>query len=278
MVKHPTVSVVVTTHNSASYVAEGLASVLQQTFRDFEIVVVDDASVDATCDEVNRALQGWCRYRLIRMERNSGGPATPRNIGIREAVGDWVALLDADDVWHPQKMEVELGVAKLCKCRFVSSEKRWFSSVGETSPWAAERFSVSAHRMRRVTHGDLIRKNFLCTSSVLVDRSLLVQNAFNADPAYRAIEDYRCWLDIHRNTGASSVQILTPLVFYRVSDTSISSSKLAMARKVWRLYRDYFRGEAFGGMKAVFFMGTYAGGSLYRQLKYRRSRCKSPDA
>lgn len=273
MVNSPTVSVVVTTHDSAAYVADGLTSVLQQTYQDFEIVVVDDASGDSTCDEVNRALQGRCRYRLIQLDRNTGGPATPRNIGIQHALGRWVALLDSDDVWHPQKLELELESAGNARARFVSSEKRWFRNLGETAARAAERFSPTGHPQRQVTHAQLQRKNFLCTSSVLAERELFLRHPFNPDPAYRAIEDYRCWLDVHRESIQASPQILTPLVFYRVSCASISGSKLTMVRRHWRLYRDYFRGHPFGPLQVFASIGTYGFASIYRQLKYRCSRC-----
>lgn len=209
----PTVSVVVTAFNAADHLADGLRSVLGQTFNDYEVIVVDDASTDMTCGVAEDTLRDRCHYRVERMARNSGGPAGPRNHGVRVARGRWVALLDSDDIWHPQKLEVELKVASCLGARFVSTEKRWFRRPEETRSWASvdlRQFSVSP---RAVTHAQLCRKNFLCTSSVMAERELFIRHPFPEDRGYRAVEDYRCWLDIHRESVASHPQLQAPLVF-----------------------------------------------------------------
>jgi len=269
----PLVSVVVTTFNGAEYVADGLKSIMDQTFTDYEVVVVDDASSDTTCQVVERTLQGGCRFHLERLSSNSGGPAGPRNHGIRLARGRWIALLDSDDIWHPDKLETQLAVAAETGPRFVPSEKRWFQDVGETTARATESLRGRQHVLRRVTHHQLRRKNFLCTSSVMGERGLFLRHPFPPDRDYRAVEDYRCWLDIHRESVAWHPQIQTPLVFYRVSASANAGCKLGMVRKHWRLYRDYFRGQRWGGVQVLASMTTYGFASLYRQFKYRQTRC-----
>jgi teichuronic acid biosynthesis glycosyltransferase TuaG len=267
------ISVVMTTHNSAQHVEAGLSSVLGQTYRDYEVLVVDDASSDETCLKVEQALRGRCEHRLIRLAQNCGGPAEPRNVGIRQAAGEWVALLDADDLWHPQKLEIQVQTASQFGARFVSSEKRWFRTPAETEASSREVHSLTGHAVRRVNQRQLQRKNFLCTSSVLTERRLLLEHPFDPNPAYRAVEDYRCWLDIHEAAIDESLQILTPLVCYRVSSGSISASKAAMAAKHWRLYGDHFRGKPLGTLQRLTSFGSYAISSVYRQIKYRRTRC-----
>ncbi|MCA1581403.1 MAG: glycosyltransferase [Acidobacteria bacterium] len=103
----PRVSVVLTTHNRSRWMSEALASVLNQTWRDFEVLVVDDASTDDT-REVVRAVDDP-RVRYLRNERNLRLPAS-RNRGIREARGEWVAFLDDDDAWLPEKLEKQIAV------------------------------------------------------------------------------------------------------------------------------------------------------------------------
>ena len=269
----PLVTVVVTTYNAAGYLADALRSVLAQTIGGFEVIVVDDASTDDTVEVVHRTLAGQCPYEWHQLPANSGGPATPRNVGVGFARGRWIALLDSDDVWHPQKMEIELSVAAQTNARFVSSEKRWFLEIGETRSQAEANLRSSAPVLREVTHRQLCRKNFLCTSSVMAERELFLRHPFPPDRNYRAVEDYRCWLDIHRESVAWHPQIQTPLVFYRVSASSISGSKLGMVRKHWRLYCDYFRGQRWGAFQVLASMTTYGVASLYRQFKYRQTRC-----
>ncbi len=269
----PLVSVVLTTYNASAHVEDCLKCLLSQTFQQFEIIVVDDASTDCTCEIIDQNLAGRIPHRLLRLKRNTGGPAEPRNMGVQEAKGHWVALLDSDDLWHPQKLEIELQVARQSGSPFVSSEKLWFRSVKETDARRNQLFSLKGHQTRLVTHKQLCRKNFLCTSSVLAERTLFIRHPCNTNPDYRAVEDYRCWLDIHRESVTSSPQILTPLVYYRIWPGSISGSKLGMIRKHLRLYRDYFRGQPLSGIQVLLSFTVYGFASLYRQLKYRRSRC-----
>lgn len=101
----PRVSVVIPTYNRASLLPRAIESVLSQTFQDFEIIIVDDASTDDT-GRVVEALPG-ARVRYVRLPER-GGASHARNVGIREARGEWVAFLDSDDEWLPEKLEAQL--------------------------------------------------------------------------------------------------------------------------------------------------------------------------
>jgi len=102
----PAISVVVPAHNAADTVGETIESALRQTMGDLEVIVVDDGSSDDTGARVEAIADP--RLRLVRQE--NGGAAAARNAGIRQARGEWVAFLDADDVWLPHKLEVQLAV------------------------------------------------------------------------------------------------------------------------------------------------------------------------
>lgn len=269
----PSVSIVVTAYNAAGHIRDGLLSVLGQSFVDYEVIVVDDHSTDDTTKVVEDTLQNACRFRVIRLGTNCGGPAEPRNVGVSAAQGKWICLLDSDDVWHPRKLEIELNLARETGCPFVSSEKRWFKHISETEVRSREELPLIGHSYRKVTIRQLRRKNFLCTSSVLCLKDIFAKHRFNPDASYRAVEDYLCWLHIHEHSVEWSPQILTPLVFYRIWGQSISKSKYKMVLKHWNLYRNYFRGRPFGWMQVSLSMGTYGVASIYRQFKYRQTRC-----
>ena len=101
----PKVSVVIPTHDRAHLVGRAIRSVLAQTFQDFEIIVVDDCSVDNTKEVVQSLADSRIRY--LRHEINRGGSAA-RNTGIGAARGEWIAFLDSDDEWLPKKLEKQL--------------------------------------------------------------------------------------------------------------------------------------------------------------------------
>lgn len=102
------ISIVIPTCNSARFIGRAVASVARQTVRPVEVIVVDDASTDATCDlvmELAERHRSEVTVRLLRLERNSGGPALPTNVGLRASVGRFMTLLDHDDVLLPRKLE-----------------------------------------------------------------------------------------------------------------------------------------------------------------------------
>jgi glycosyltransferase involved in cell wall biosynthesis len=102
--KLPTVSCVIPAFNCAAYVGEAIDSVLEQSYRPTEIIVVDDGSTDGTADVV-AAYKNHVRY----LRQSNAGPAAARNHGLRAACGDFIALLDADDIWHPEKLDRQMS-------------------------------------------------------------------------------------------------------------------------------------------------------------------------
>jgi teichuronic acid biosynthesis glycosyltransferase TuaG len=268
----PSMSVVVTSYNAEKYIELTLNSVLSQTLRAAEVIVVDDASEDGTCALVDKTLRGRIPYRLLRLPSNTGGPGRPRNIGVEMATAEWVALLDSDDVWHPRKTEIQLSVAGQYGSVFVSSEKRVFRYSDEAVKRSNESL-VTPVDIKTITYKSLFQKNIVCTSSVISRRDLLLRHPFSSRKEHQAIEDYRCWLDLHKQSVKWHPQVQTPLVFYRLSDNSISTSKIAMIQKNWRLYRDYFDSHSLSLALSLAAMTRYGIASIYRHIQYKSSRC-----
>src|SRR3990170_2777406 len=102
----PTVSIIMPTYNRGNIVATAILSVLDQTYRDFEFIIVNDGSKDNTEEVVNSF--GDDRIKYIRLEENSGTCAVPRNTGIRVARGKYIAHQDDDTVWHPEKLDKQV--------------------------------------------------------------------------------------------------------------------------------------------------------------------------
>src|SRR4029077_13002944 len=106
----PLVSVIVPCYNAAPFVQATIRSVLRQSWSHLEVLAVDDGSTDATFQIVEAIAADDPRVRPIRLARNHGSPAAPRNAGVAAARGEWVAFLDADDLWHPRKLELQMAV------------------------------------------------------------------------------------------------------------------------------------------------------------------------
>lgn len=186
----PVVSVVIPTFNRVDLLPSTIESVLAQTFGDLEVLVVDDGSTDGTGDYVTSLTDPRVRY--LRNEW-SGLPAVNRNTGIRAARGEFIAFLDSDDLWLPEKLEKQVGFLRTnpgqswCFCR----HDIFHHETGLTSPGPVYEETLTtpfaAHR--------LLYRCFIGSPTPLVRRNLLAQTGlFNEAPELRFSEDWEFWL------------------------------------------------------------------------------------
>lgn len=180
----PLVSVIIPTHNRASWVKEAVSSVLCQTFRDFELIVVDDGSQDATLEGV---LEHFPKLVLLRWSKAKGVSAA-RNLGAWAARGEWLAFLDSDDVWLPEKLAQQVAYLRahpgLALCQ---TEEIWVKN-GRRFP------QPLSHRKQE---GNLflasLERCVISPSAVMLRRRLF-EEAGGFDESLPAAEDYDLWL------------------------------------------------------------------------------------
>ncbi len=229
----PVVSVVTPSWNAEALIGKTIESVIEQSFTNWEMIIVDDCSSDGTREVV----QGWCdrdpRIRLIALPENFGGPAGPRNAGVHAAKGKYVAFLDADDIWHPEKLALQLRLLEEQGGVFACSAMVDFTDDRHIQfpQFDHLRFGVVKFNQQSI-------RNRIPTSSVIALRELLLQHPFEESVRYRAVEDNHCWLRI-LESGAVCHKLLLPVLNYRKVDGQISGSKLEMAKKVFMMHREY---------------------------------------
>lgn len=209
----PTVSVVIPTLHRPSILISSLRTVLDQTFDDFEVIVVIDGPDDATARALDRVDDE--RLHVIAREVN-GGCSLARNVGMDAARGAWVAMLDDDDLWRPDKLELQLALAEQTGARWIMCDSVNFEShTGEV---------LSHHRL-----GDLsdLPERFVggnplhgAPSATLIDRALL-REVGGFDVELLANEDFDLWVRL--SAESDCVNVDQPLVAYRVSTTSLST-------------------------------------------------------
>lgn len=178
------VSVIIPTYNRAAWVAEAVASVLAQTWRDFELLVVDDGSTDATLE----AVAPW-RERLIYLRtRENQGVAAARNLGARAAQGRWLAFLDSDDLWRPRKLERQMAYLKAHpEIRICQTDELWVRRGRRVNP-------PQSHLKQggRIFLPSL-QRCLVSPSAVMLCRRLFWE-AGGFDESLPACEDYDLWL------------------------------------------------------------------------------------
>jgi len=185
----PFFSVVIPTYNRAERLARTLASVVGQTFEDFEVLIMDDGSTDQTRTIVERFSDSRIHYSW---SENSGGPATPRNHGIDIAVAEWICFLDADDIWYSNKLEEIFNVISndssfdaICHNEnMIDGDGRKRKSL-EYGPYVDDFYQSM-----------LLGGNRCSTSAMTVRKSFLEENSlrFNVAPDYVIVEDFDLWL------------------------------------------------------------------------------------
>lgn len=135
----PQVSVLIAAYNAEPFIMRAIESVRLQTFTDWEIVVVDDASTDRTVAVVEELVREDPRIRLLRQERN-GGPGSARNSALDAARSEWIAILDADDAWRPERLERMLSVAQQTGAEFIADNHIVFDDAHQSEVGKTEAF------------------------------------------------------------------------------------------------------------------------------------------
>jgi glycosyltransferase involved in cell wall biosynthesis len=213
----PAVTVVIPNYNHTRYLGEAIRSVLAQTYRDFEIVVVDDGSTD-NCRDVVAEFGRQVRY----VWQENQGLAAARNTGLRCARGELVGLLDADDEWLPAFLEQMVTLTKLHpEASAYYCGAKAMDVVGRTLPQV---FGTPA-RAPETLYQELLRANFIIPSTVVMRRSaVLAAGLF--DPTLRSCEDWDLWLRLL--PAHSIVGISDCLVCYRVHANTLSTRAESM--------------------------------------------------
>jgi glycosyltransferase involved in cell wall biosynthesis len=199
------VSVVIPAFNAESFIEETVESVMRQTFRDLDIIVVDDGSTDGTLQRLADMVNS---VRVIRQSR--GGPAKARNLGAASASGEWVAFLDADDVWAPEKIDRQLELAERSNAALIICDRINTGSRGS--------LPVRQSDIQPLFDGDiyeqLLTGNFITTSTVLLRREVFdAVGRFSEDPILPPAEDWDLWLRVAETYRVAACP--DPLVYYR---------------------------------------------------------------
>ena len=239
----PLVSVITPCYNAERYLASAIESVISQTFSDWEMIVVDDCSTDGSAAIVRRYAQDDVRIRLLSTMQNTGSPAIPRNIGIENAHGRYLAFLDSDDIWLPTRLEHQIPLMAIDDAAIVFSDYRKIDADGNIHASV-----VTAPRI--VSYKRLLHSNYCGCLTVMYDTAKVDKMYFKQ----RGHEDYILWLSIVKR-GYRAYNTGTVEALYRIVGQSVSSNKIRAFRWQWHILR-YEEGLSLPF--AILFMAHYA--------------------
>lgn len=235
----PLISIITPCYNAASFIAQAIESVLAQSFGNWEMIIMDDCSSDDSLSIIQKYAKKDPRIRYLRTNKPSGSPTLPRNMGIKEAKGRYIAFLDSDDMWLPNKLDEQLRI-------FEKSEVAIVFSNYEKVDLNGERCGREIIAPCEVDYRLLLKGNCIAMYD-----SALTEKMFFKEIGH---EDYVCWLSIlKRGYKAQNTNTVTAL--YRVGDHSVSSNKLRAMNWQWNILRNEMLLPVY---KAVYYFIHYA--------------------
>ena len=246
------VSIITPVYNAEKYIEETIKSVQNQSYKDWEMLLINDCSTDSSEKIIQRMAADDDRIKYIKLEKNSGAAVT-RNIGIEKANGRYIAFLDSDDVWKEQKLEKQIKLLNEKKVGFCFTSYRYFLEDGEYT-------NKVARAPEKIDYNGLLKNTIIGCSTVIVDRNIL--GDFRMTNVRRG-QDTATWLQLLKKVDYA-YGIYEDLVLYRVVEGSLSHNKLKAIKRTWNTYRNV---ERLSLPKAMYVFVFYAYNALKKRLK-----------
>lgn len=245
----PIVSVITPAYDAARFIEAAIRSVQEQTFRDWEMIVVDDGSRDETRAIVERLRAADPRVQLVASSGNRGA-AEARNAGLERARGRYVAFLDSDDLWLPHKLERQLEFMRARDAGFCFAE---YSYIDEDGVRIGRRVRVPAS----VGYEDLLKNTIIGCLTVVLDRE---RTGPLRMPALSQHEDLSLWFALLKR-GLRAQGIQEELALYRIVRRSASRDKVRSALHMWKVY---LRQERLPWPRAAWCYAHYAWNAFWK--------------
>lgn len=229
------VSVITPVYNGEKYLEETIHSVLNQSFRNFEYLLIDHASTDSSIELMKKYATIDNRIKIIQLDVNKGGPAYPRNEGLNAAQGEYIAFIDADDVWKENKLKIQLDF--LITHPAIDMVHSLADIIDENSTLKG---SFNNQRIKNILHlfmddrNIIYYTNFININTLILKRDLTAR--FKEDTAFNAIEDWLFSI-FALQSGKKAHLIREKLISYRIHNASLSTRSSDLSyRKIFYMY------------------------------------------
>lgn len=219
------ITVVTPVHNAEAFLMSCLNSVLAQSYSHWEHILIDDCSTDTSWEILQEYASRDERVKIYRLAANSGA-GVARNKAIEMAAGNYIAFLDSDDVWYPEKLEKQLQFMLAHGYHFSFTSYDKFDETGEKHPKI-----VKAKKI--ITYRKALYKNQIGCLTAMYSVDYFGKEYM---PEIRKRQDYALWLKLLKKANAYGLQEV--LASYRLRGNSISSNKISLLKYEWKIYRE----------------------------------------
>jgi glycosyltransferase involved in cell wall biosynthesis len=234
------VSIITPTYNAESHIAEAIKSVQAQTYTHWEMLITDDSSVDATYQRVEGYAKEDNRIKLFKLNQNSG-PALARNHSIKKAKGHFIAFLDADDIWFPEKLTIQIEAMQKNEVSVCYSSYLHIDEKGES-------LNTSINAIPNLSYNKLLKNNYIGNLTGIYN---VVNLGKIYNPELKKRQDWCLWLEALKRSKQPALGIQKPLAKYRIRQNSISRKKLQLPKYNFQVYYKYLK---FNRLKSSFYL------------------------
>lgn len=258
MESSPQVSVIMPNYNGERFVGDSIQSVINQTFPSWELLVIDDGSKDQSLNVIHQFTAKDPRVKLLKttFKKVAHGPAAARNTGIEAARGRYIAFLDSDDLWLPNKLQDQIAFMQASQAPFSFA---WYDVITEDG----QKIGAKTPPVWTVTYHQLLKDCIIGCLTAVYDSQILGKQLINMHPVDR-FADFSLWLKILKITPKAYClpQIVAQ---YRLVGGSISANKLHAAKHNWDLLRQV---EGLSLLPALYYFTCYAFKGVLTKVKY----------
>lgn len=219
------VSIITPIYNSENFLEQCIQSVISQTYKNWEHILVDDCSTDKSADIILECAEKDSRIKYIKLNKNSGA-GIARNTAIEAAKGKYIAFLDSDDLWYPEKLEKQLNFMQKNDYHFSFTDYDVIDVTGN-------KLSNYIKCKPIVTYKSALYKNPIGCLTVIYNADFFGKQYM---PAIRKRQDYALWLRLLKITNGYGLGDC--LSSYRIGNDSISSNKFNLLKYEWKIYRE----------------------------------------
>ncbi|APY11008.1 glycosyl transferase [Seonamhaeicola sp. S2-3] len=237
------VSIITPTYNSESFIKQTITSILNQTYTNWELILVDDASTDKTVEIINQFLKTNPQISLLQNSKNRGA-AISRNKGIEAAKGDFIAFLDADDLWKPDKLKKQIKFMQDNEADVCFSSYTLINEAGVS-------LNKTVKALPKLTYNKFLKCNYIGNLTGIYNAKKLGKIYA---PNLLKRQDWLMWLKAVKQSNKPALGIKEPLAIYRVRKNSMSSNKLNLVKYNYLVYR---KGLGFSVVKSVYYFVVF---------------------
>ena len=230
------VSIITPTYNSEKFISATIQSVQNQTYSNWELIIIDDCSIDKTVEIINKAIKSDARIKLHTLTKNSG-TGVARNTGVEASKGRYISFLDSDDLWLPNKLERQLDFMKENNLAFTFS---FYECIDENGV----NLNLRKEAPNLTTYKKLFFCNYIGNSTAIYNAEILGKIPINK---IRKRQDWMLWLTIVKKIKTAQ-PVPEVLAYYRIRKNSISSSKIELLKFNFNVYHEFHKMNYFASL------------------------------